>query len=439
MDLSNYYGLIIAFLFLCTSGFFSYAEACLLSCDPKKLLRDAENKNKKAIRVLNILENKNVMIANILFCETLSDVFLSSLLTIEKTKHFGDKYVFLSGIIITTVVFVFAGLLPKAFALINPEKSSKKISLVMLFSIKILFPITHIMQKLVYYIFAILRIKTKAEEPSLIRDIRDLVSAHRTHFSSSQTSETNSFNMISGISMIESMKVSQIMVHRKNVAMIDIANKNIEEILKEVIEKQHSRIPIYENDVDNIIGVINVHDILDCIIFKEKKERFTKEDFLKILIKPIFIHENTLLLDQLNYFRENHRHMAIVIDEYAVFLGIITMEDIIEKIVGSIYDEDEEKIENNFNIITQRNGDLLVKGDVLLFDLIHKHRFSFDEDEYYSGTVAGFIIDEIGRIPNENEEIQIDDHFFIIKKITNHTIQWVIIKNINSKSSEVEK
>jgi len=131
--------------------------------------------------------------------------------------------------------------------------------------------------------------------------------------------------------------------------------------------------------------------------------------------------------------------MAIVIDEYAVFLGIITMEDIIEKIVGSIYDEDEEKIENNFNIITQRNGDLLVKGDVLLFDLIHKHRFSFDEDEYYSGTVAGFIIDEIGRIPNENEEIQIDDHFFIIKKITNHTIQWVIIKNINSKSSEVEK
>jgi CBS domain containing-hemolysin-like protein len=229
--------------------------------------------------------------------------------------------------------------------------------------------------------------------------------------------------------MIENMRISQIIVHRKNVSMVNIANKNIEDIIKEIIEKQHSRIPIYENEIDNILGIINVRDIIDHLIFK-KKNILNKEEFLQLCIKPIFVHENTLLLDQLNHFRSNHRHMAIVIDEYAVFLGIVTMEDIIEKIVGSIYDEDEEKEDHNSEIIKQRNGDLLIKGDTLIFDLIHKHQFIFNEDEYYSGTLGGFIIEKMGRIPNENEEIQINEYSFIIKKIENHTIQLIIAKKI---------
>ena len=432
MSLSHYSGLIISFFFLCTSAFFSYAEACLLSCDPKKLLRDAENKNKQAIRALNILGNKNVMIANILFCETLSDVFLSSLITIEKTKHFGDGYIFLSAMLITAVVFLFAGLLPKAFALIDPEKSSKSISLIMFFNIKLLFPITYCMQKLVYYIFKILRIKTKHEESSLIQDIKDLVSAHKSHFSHSKASETNSYNMISGISMIEDMRVSQIIVHRKNVAMVDVANKNIDEIFNEIIAQQHSRIPIYENEIDNILGIINIRDIMNHFIFQEERKNFNKEELLKLCIKPNFIHENTLILDQLNSFRANHRHVAIVIDEYAVFLGIVTMEDIIERIVGSIYDEDEERADLDLDIISQRNGDLLIKGSVLLFDLIQRNHFIFKEDEYYSGTLSGFLIEKIERIPSENEEIIIDEYSFQIKKIENHTIQLVTLRKIHS-------
>ena len=286
------------------------------------------------------------------------------------------------------------------------------------------------MQKLVQSVFYIFRIKIKNEEPSLMRDIKDLISAHKSSFSLSEASETNSYNMISGISMIQNMRLSQIMVHRKNVSMIDVSNKNIDEILKEIVEKQHSRIPIYENEIDNILGVINVRDIMNYAIFETKRTHFTKDEFLKLLIKPNFIHENTLVLSQLNHFRQNHRHMGIIIDEYAVFLGIVTMEDIIEKIIGSIYDEDEEKNDSNLNIITQRNGDILVKGDVLLFELIKKHHLLLNEDEYYSGTLAGFIIDKIERIPNENEEIKINEHLFIIKKIKNHTIQWVVIHKI---------
>ena len=430
MNLSDHSGLIISFLLLCSSIFFSFAEACFLSCDTRKLLREAENKNKQAIRVLGILKNKNLLIATLLFGETISDVFLSSMLTIEKLKHFGDRYTFLSGLIITAVVFIIGGLLPKTFALLDPEKSSKHISFVMLLNIKILLPLTHCMQKLVHSVFYIFKVKVKNEEPSLMRDIKDLISAHKNSFSLSEASETNSYNMISGISMIENMRLSQIMVHRKNVSMIDINNKNIDEILKELVEKQHSRIPIYENEIDNILGVVNVRDILNYTIFETKRTAFTKDEFLKLLIKPNFIHENTLVLSQLNHFRQNHRHMGIVIDEYAVFLGIVTMEDIIEKIVGSIYDEDEEKNDSNLNIITQRNGDILVKGDVLLFELIKKNHLLLNEDEYYSGTLAGFIIDKIERIPNENEEIKIDEYLFVIKKIKNHTIQWVIIQKI---------
>lgn len=429
MNLPNNLGFIASFVFLVISAFFSFAEACLIACDERKILRDAERQNKKAIRVIKILKDKNTLISNILFCATLSDVFLSSIFTMETTKHFGAQYVVISSFLATAVILIFGQVLPKAFALISPEKSSKAISFFMFYSIKILNPVTFLIQKIVNFTFFTCRIKSKDETPSLIRDIQDLISLHKNEHHNKNNFETNSYNMIRGVAMIENMRVSQIMVHRKNIEMINIKDKTIDEIISAVIATNHSRIPVCDGEIDDIIGIIYKKDLLNFFASNRSRDKMTKKDFVKLCAKPTFIHENSLILKQLNNLRANHRHIAIVIDEYAVFLGMITLEDIVEKIVGSIYDEHEEREAVNCDIIAQRNGDLLIQGNVLLFELINQHNLFLDsEDDSDYGTIAGFIIENINRIPSENEEIEIDSHKFVIKKIKNNVIDWVLLK-----------
>jgi putative hemolysin len=161
-------------------------------------------------------------------------------------------------------------------------------------------------------------------------------------------------------------------------------------------------------------------------IFKNKK--ITKEEFIQILRKPSFVYENISLSTQLNKFRAEHRHIGIVIDEYSVFLGIITLEDIIEKIVGAIYDEHDDRAD----ILKQNNlvdvdGELEVNGEISMHDLVRIYDIKIQNHEEYT-TVAGFIIEKIERIPEENEKIKIDNYNFTIKKVENNRIMSVVIK-----------
>jgi putative hemolysin len=262
----------------------------------------------------------------------------------------------------------------------------------------------------------------------LIGDIKDLLAVYK---SSSDEYEQNSLNMISGIAVLNVIKIGHVMIHRKNVNTIDIEDDDIGVILKKIINMPNSRIPIFQGD-DNIIGILHVRDVLDLIT---SDDDVTKEDFIKILHKPIFAYENTSLTMQLNRFRSEYKHLAIVIDEYSVFLGIITLEDIIEKIVGSIYDEYDSKDEDCD--LQNLSSDLIeVNGDVLMYDLIHNKYINIVDHTSYK-TIAGFIIEKIERIPEEGEKIQIENYIFTIKKKDNNQILTVIIeKNISNDKKD---
>ena len=237
--------------------------------------------------------------------------------------------------------------------------------------------------------------------------------------------------MISGISSIDSMKLGQAMIHRTNVVILDMNENSVEDIMNKIIASPYSRIPICKGE-DNIIGILYVKDLMKYV-FKNKK--ITDEEFISILRKPTFVYENTSLAIQLNKFRAEHRHMGIVVDEYSVFLGIITLEDIIEKIVGAIYDEydDKKNIIHHHKDIDE-NNEIEASGDNSLQDIVRNYNLYIQNPENYT-TLAGFIIEKIERIPEKDEEIKIDNYIFIIKEIAHNKILRVIIKKNDEKIS----
>jgi Mg2+/Co2+ transporter CorB len=342
------------------------------------------------------------------------------LVTSESINNFGEKYIVVVSFVITMTILIFSEVLPKNLALVNPEKSSMLIASLLNFIVKIFYPMTFILQVIVTGFFKLFGFKISDNKSSLIGDMKDLISVYK---STSDEYEQNSLNMISGISVLNVIKVGQVMIHRKNVHSINIQNDSIDSILKKIINMPNSRIPIFDGE-DDIVGILHVRDAFELV---SSDDDVTKEDFINILHKPIFAYENASLTFQLNRFRSEHKHLAIVIDEYSVFLGIITLEDIIEKIVGSIYDEydakDDETRSENF-----QKGYVEMGGDVLMHDLIHNKYLNIMDYTNYT-TLAGFIIDKIERIPEEGERFVIDDYIFTIKKKENNQIVSVIIEN----------
>ena len=416
----NSIGIILSIFLLTLSGIFSFAETCLILCNKNKIIRHAELKNKRAEIVLTLLKNKDRMISTITFGNTLINVLLASVTTNAFVNDFGERYIVLMSLGITSVILIAAEILPKNLALINPEKSSLAVAPLICLVIKIFHPITFVLQIMVSLFFRIFGLKPDKTKSSFVSDIKDLVLAYK---SDKNFNVTHSLDMVSGISTIDVLKIGQAMVHRTNVMILNIDDYSIQSIVDRVVSTPYSRIPICDG-VDNIIGVLHVKD-LARYSFTDKD--MSKDEFVSMLRKPFFAYENTTLGVQLNKFRAERKHIAIVLDEYSVFLGIITLEDIIEKIVGAIYDEHDD-VEGVFESDNSQNNDgkLEVRGDLPIEDLVKNCGVKIQNHEEYT-TVAGFIIEKLERIPKENETIRIEGCEFFITKVENNKIISVLV------------
>jgi Mg2+/Co2+ transporter CorB len=423
------FSLIIIVLLLVFSAFFSFSETCLTVLNQNKIVGEAERKNHKAFAVLKLLKNKDRLISTILFGNTLINVLMSSIITNESNTRFGsDEYMILVSLIITFMILIFGEVLPKNLALMNPEKSSMFVAKSLNVVVKIFYPITFLLQSIVAVFFRIFGIKPVENKNSLIGEIKDLVAVYKT---TEHHHEKSAVNMISGVSSINFIKVSQIMVHRTNVNLIDLEHDTIDDIFSKVIDFHHSRIPVLKSDGD-VIGILHVRELIPFI---KSGVSISKEDLIGILHKPLFVYENISLYNQLNRFRSERKHMGIVIDEYSVFLGIITLEDVIEKIVGSINDEYDFKVQEMENTdcceFNMFNG-VEFDADISIHDLILKKVLEIDDYNDYT-TLAGFIIENIERIPDENELIILEGYSFQIKEKISNKIEKVFIKKLSSE------
>ncbi|MBQ4874761.1 MAG: DUF21 domain-containing protein [Rickettsiaceae bacterium H1] len=385
--------LLLILLLIILSYFFSGAETSLTSINTARI-HDLENKGNKKARTISILnKNKSRILGVILLGNTLVNTTASALATTLFVDFFHNDGIgaTISSIVMTFVILLFAEVLPKTYAIRNPEK-------VALFSAPIikkigftLYPIINFIQTTVDLILKILSLNKDKEVISATDAIRNLVSFHKND----KTMLKQDIEMLNSVLDLAETEISNIMIHRKDMEAINI-DLDKEEIIQNILDAKHTNIPLWKNDVDNIEGIINVHDL---IIELRKQQSYQNIDLEKITRKPIFVPDTTPLSIQLYNFRMNENNFAVVVDEYGSLQGIVTLSDILEEIVGDIHYDDKGSIKK------LDDGNYSIDSKVSVRDINRKLQWELPDKD--ASTLAGIIIHAIERIPEVEEEFDL--------------------------------
>ena len=412
-------GSIVGLIIL--SAFFSGSETSLTSASKPRMHNLAKTGRKNAKIFEYLFKNKELLICTILFANNLVNVLASALATkmlIELTNTDGILY---ATIIMTLMILVFGELIPKTLALSKADNYALKIAPFMKFLVILLYPLTitlnffvSILLKLVgvnYSSFKKEEISEKREE-----ELRGAIDLH------GQDSSGDEKNMLKSILDLDEITVGSIMVPRKDIFSLP-AKINYNDLIEKLDESPHSRIPVWEKNPENIIGVFHVRRLLSL-----KKTDPKNFDIKSLCQKPWFIPESTKLDNQLMEFKKKKEHFSIVVDEYGEFLGIITLEDIIEEIVGDIDDEqDVLKISKKLRGIKPlSSSSFLVKGDVNIRDLNKELNINLPISNNIS-TVAGLVLYESRTIPKAKQVFSFFDLKFEILAKSNNQLKLIKI------------
>ena len=388
-----FYSLII-FLFLLISAFFSAAETALTAVSRARIYQLVMDGNKRAQIVSRLRKNKESMIGTVLLGNNAVNIAASAIATTLSVRLFGDENgLVIVTIIMTLLVVIFSEVLPKTYAIQNAERVSLAFAPALLLLIKLFKPITYTIQFLIRSILRLFRIDiTKANTLISSTDvIRGTIELH--HREGKMIKQDR--DMLGSILDLNDIEVEDIMIHRMEVETLD-ADLSADELVKMAVSTMHSRIPLWRGEPDNIIGVLHVKNLIK--IMREQKGLLTNESILATCSKPWFIPETTSLRDQLLAFRNKRQHFAFVVDEYGGWQGIVTLEDIIEEIVGDIDDEHDE-VENDIQKLADNT--YLINGSVTLRDLNRHLGWNLPDDN--ASTIAGLLIHQAQEIPSIGE------------------------------------
>ena len=412
MEIPSVNGQIISNLFFLAfltlvNAFFSCTEMAVVSVNKNRMGMLAEKGNKKAKLILKLLEEPTNFLSTIQVAITLSGFFASasaatnfSFVVQNWLNPFNIPYTKEISLVLVTVVLsfftlVFGELVPKRVALQRAES-------IALFSVKIVYLISKIVLpfiKLLSFstnlVLKILGVNLEnIEEKVSEEEIKSLIEVGQRHGVFNETEK----EMITSVLSFDNKIAREIMIPRKNVYSINI-DTPLTNYLDELLEEKHSRIPVYQGDKDNIVGILYLKDF----IVEARKNGFENVNISSIMKKPYFVLENKNIDVLFKEFQKRKIFMAILVDEYGSFVGIVTMEDIIEEVMGNIqdvYDEEDPLLEKLSEYT------YLVDGFYSLNDLNTKLGLKIDNDEF--DTISGFVIDLIGRIPEENEKLQVN-------------------------------
>lgn len=380
-------GAILALLVL--SAFFSGSETSLTAASIPRMHTLARQGNHRAELVNDLWIHKERLIGAILFGNNLVNIMASAVATGLLIGLFGDAGVAYATIIMTLLVLVFAEVLPKTYAIHHADRLALGAAPILRVVVFVLFPITHALHMLVRGTFKVFGIEMSASL-SLEQSEEELRGAIDLHAGDGEE-ERHERAMLRSILDLGDVEVSEIITHRKQVSSID-ADLGSAEIVNAVIESPHTRLPLWRDEPDNIVAVLHAKALLRAV--QAQPEDIDGLDVLAIANPPWFIPESTDLLSQLQAFRARHEHFAIVVDEYGEVLGIVTLEDILEEIVGEIADEHDVVIEG---VQLQKDGSILVDGAVTIRDLNRQFEWQLPDEE--AATAAGLVLHEARRIP----------------------------------------
>jgi len=408
---------IIGFLIL--SAFFSGSETAFFSLTKIQIKKLEKSNNKSSKRILRLLSNPKELLIIILLGNTIVNVAAASTAALIAIS-IGEKYfqhisqsiiITLEIIIMTILLLIFGEIAPKLLAFSSPEKTARSSSF-FLEIIKYLFwPIIKVLE----FISSIFTIKKRQIEQTDItsEDFKNLIQSKVTQHSL----EENEKKIITNIFRFSSTDAKKIMTPRVDIAGVD-TSEGLQKVKDMIISSGHSKIPIYKANIDNIIGIIYAKDII---------LNPNKRSISSLLRPPLFVTENTKIQNLLNKFKRRKIQIAIIVDEYGGTEGLVTLEDILEELVGEIRDEyDKEKP----NIVKQTNGTYSINGMYSISELNEKFILDIDEERY--DNLAEFIYDNFNKVPEENESFIYKDLIkFTVKRVKARRIEYITLEVLN--------
>ena len=388
MDSDLWIQILELIVLLALSGFFSSAETSMVSVSKIRLRTLEEEGNKKAALALKILENQSKMLSAILIGNNLVNTSAASIASLI-AYSFGGAAVSIATFIITFLILVFGEITPKTWATINADKLAIAYAPAVSLLMKILTPVIWFVNLFSSAILKLMGIKDSDKNQSMTEsELRTIVDVSHEE----GVIEEDEKDMINKVFDLGDAKAKEVMVPRVHVVMAE-ENSTYKDLLAIFREEKFTRIPIYKEKIDNIVGIVNMKDLL-------MYDDFSHFDMQKILRKPKFTYENKKVSELLMEMKESTFNLAIVMDEYGEFSGIVTLEDIIEEIVGDVQDEYDAHEEEN--IVKLNNQTYDVKGYLSLHDLNDYLDLDLDSEDFDS--IGGLVIDTLGRLPQTNDE-----------------------------------
>jgi len=390
-------------ILLSMSGLISAAETSMTACSRGRMHQLERDGDRAAARVNRLIENQESMIGAILLSNNVINILASSMTTVVLSRLFpGALGIALATGVMTVLIVVFSEILPKTLAIARADDVARWLSHPTLWVVKVFGPLAYGAQWIVRHTLRIVGVRMDMETDVLAahEEIRGAVEYHHSEGSV----ESRDRRMLGGVLDLADLDVSEIMVHRKSMSMLD-ADLPVREIVRQALDAPHTRIPLYRNDPENIVGVLHAKDLLRAVAASNGK--VDEIEIQTIAREPWFIPDTTNLKDQLNAFLKARSHFALVVDEYGALQGLVTLEDILEEIVGEIEDEHDITIEG---VRRQVDGTVHVDGSVTIRDL--NRAMDWDLPDEDAVTIAGLVIHEAQAIPDPGQTFIFHHHRF---------------------------
>lgn len=412
METSDILQLVILVLLLSASAFFSSAETALMTSNKLRIRNLAENGDKRAEKVLEITANTDKMLSAILIGNNIVNLSASALSTTLTLKMFGSSLVGFATGILTFLILVFGEITPKNVASKNAENIALKYIGIISVLVVILTPVIYVVNKVAGIVISLF-VKNNDDNNMVTEDeLRAMVEVSHED----GVIEKEEKKMIVNVVDFGDTVAGDIMLPRVDMVMVSVES-SYEEILKIFREERYTRIPVYEESPDNVIGILNVKDFL----LIEDKENFSVKEHLR---EPLYTYEykktSSLMVDM----RKTGANIVIVLDEYGTTVGLITLEDMLEEIVGEIRDEFDADEDEGITKISET--EYLIDGSTNLDDVNDRIGLELSSEEYES--IGGIIMEKLGRLPVEGEVITFDNIILTVKKMDHARIEKVGLK-----------
>lgn len=395
MDSGDVIQLIVLLILLLLSAFFSSAETAMTTVNKIYIMSLVNEGNKRAKILQKIIDNPGKLLSTILIGNNIVNLSASSLATTWTTRVLGNAFVGIATGILTLLVLLFGEITPKTMATLYAEKLSMSYAPVIYFLMKVLTPVIFIVNRLSNGILYILGVDPKEKQSTMTeQELRTIVDVSHED----GVIESEEKKMIYNVFDFGDSRAKDVMVPRIDMSFIDV-NATYEELLDSFKEDGYTRYPVYEDSTDNIIGTINMKDLL----LWNPKEKFSIRDILR---KPYFTYEHKSTAALLMEMKQYSVNFVIVLDEYGATAGMITMEDLLEEIVGEIRDEyDADEVEDMQEIVPDR--EYTAQGSAKLDDLNEALGLKLDSEDYDS--IGGYIIEKLDYFPKEGESYITED------------------------------